>query len=238
MHPLLKTQSLIRWARFDLSQVFAQINHAANRAKRQRVWLEIDGTKFLVYLDNATMLTYAREQACYACGVKGTLLFLESNTTQRQASYGKGYIEASFQLYALKDEMLIPMNKDHIVPTDWSISGGGGPHEIEKDANYKRVLKETCENIGIDFHPEVWHRTMCTFCNGNKSNSTMHVKEIRKKTKLSWNIKVAKKNGKYSFKDLPRKMTTTNADAPIVDFRHVFRSLVEEKPAQESPQKS
>src|SRR5579872_4892593 len=105
--------------------------HVAPRATRQQFngfWVKVGTDRLQVFKEN---------RVCVACGLEGIIFLLEKQNITHQSPH--------LNLYGWRDETLVLMTKDHIIP-----KSKGGKNEL---TNYQ---------------------TMCVTCNNRKSNMLMH----------------------------------------------------------------
>jgi hypothetical protein len=103
----------------------------------------VNGVDFIVKMDSERYQTFKNSIKCAACSLTGSLFLLE-----REHNHAPNI--AHFNLYAVENNSLILLTKDHIVPRS-----KGGKNNI---SNYQ---------------------TMCEICNSMKKNNEINNNELK-----------------------------------------------------------
>jgi hypothetical protein len=108
--------------------------------EKERVNISIKSGDFSVNLNTHRLLLFKKSRTCCCCGIEGTVIRMEriKNETPH------------FNLYAIRNNKLVLMTKDHIIPR----SKGG----LDCMNNYQ---------------------TMCIICNNIKKNHNLNNKQIQ-----------------------------------------------------------
>jgi len=220
MQPLLEISKQVknkikpvftRWARFDQEQVFGICRHVSmkNEIRRNKFLLEVCGNRLASYLDSSRFQTLSRSQECYACGLKGTHLFLETNHSVEAHGADFGYGPAAFNFYAVVEGKLVLMTEDHVVPQ----SLRGYKRNVEAfQSNFKRLNKINTDDIS-GFRTAA----MCIFCNHAKGNTYSSLEDIREQSSRNREAFLTSQNTQ-------EWLNQPTADAPLTDFWSVFRA--------------
>ena len=122
------THRLIVIGQFNINDVLPY----ATRDKRiiKKIYT-VDDVSFVVKMDSDRYQTFNNNLECAACGLLGSLFLLERE-------HGHKTDVAHFNLYAVENDNLILMTKDHIVPRS-----KGGRNNI---VNYQTMC-EICNSI-------------------------------------------------------------------------------------------
>jgi 5-methylcytosine-specific restriction endonuclease McrA len=108
--------------------IFPFVAHRATRQPFNGHWVKVGTDRLQVFKANRN---------CVACGIEGIIFLLEKQNKDHQSPH--------LNLYGWRDDTLVLMTKDHIIP-----KSKGGKNEL---SNYQ---------------------TMCVTCNNRKSNMLMH----------------------------------------------------------------
>jgi hypothetical protein len=194
-----------RWARFDHNQIFSISKNVSpgNAIRKNKFLLNLFGNKLGVYLDSSRFKTLSRRQNCYACGLQGTHLFLETNHSANKENSSIFYGACAFNFYAIVDGRLVLMTEDHVAPQSL---------EKSKKSEFLEKFFEINKECDIDRNYETC--TMCIFCNTAKRNNCVDIPEIKKKSKEE-----REKRLKASAHEW---ITNTSESAEFVDFWSVF----------------
>jgi len=119
------TIRLKRIDEFTLDEVFSKIKHDNKREE----FKDKNNNSHFVKMNSQRYFVFQKSQECVACGVKGIKFVLEKNVNDHQPH---------FNLYAMENEKLLLMTKDHIVPRS-----KGGSDRLD---NYETMCI-TCNNL-------------------------------------------------------------------------------------------
>ncbi len=139
------THRLVIIGQFNISDVLPyaiQINSKQDKHFLKKTYV-VEGVSYIVKMDSDRYQTFSKSLECVACGLSGSLFLLEREHNH-EPDIGH------FNLYAVENNSLILMTKDHIVPRS-----KGGKNSIK---NYQ---------------------TMCEICNSIKKAKELNNNEIK-----------------------------------------------------------
>lgn len=132
---------------------------------------EVDGVEYSVKMSSVRLQCFKKNVVCVCCGINGSVMILEIAKKQFLTKHSGKMRPPHFNLYAVsEDGSLLLMTKDHIVPK----SKGGS----DKLSNMQ---------------------TMCTTCNGIKSNSEISVQKLKELREEGIESRLWQPGGEYSY---------------------------------------
>ena len=145
-HKYCGTKSLIVLGQYHLDDVF---NNIGSHLKEYRINHNSYYESYYVKMNSVRYTLFKKNPHCTSCGLCGSIFLLEKPATQH---IGATKPMAHFNLYAIENNELILMTKDHFIPR----SQGG----IDGFSNYN---------------------TMCGICNALKLDRTLSNKEVHER---------------------------------------------------------
>lgn len=165
-----KRKRLVHLGEFDPNEVIPYITNEESR--RQYI---VNGQSYFVRMNSDRYFVFKNSLSCAACGITGTKMILDIN---------QGDNNPHFNLYAVENDDLVLMTKDHIIP-----KSKGGLNDL---SNYA---------------------TMCSICNNLKSNYQLTYDQVADLRKLHNNdSKLSKKELKDLINSERRKMVDKNSE--------------------------
>jgi hypothetical protein len=134
--PMRSKQGLIHLSVFPIDEVLSKI-----QTDETKIEFLVDDVPYSVKMNSDRYVVFRNSRVCACCGLEGTKMILDVNP---------GNSNAHFNLYAVENDRLVLMTKDHTIP-----KSKGGRDEL---SNYS---------------------TMCCVCNNLKGDCDLTLDECR-----------------------------------------------------------